>query len=142
MSVPDREPWAPGLREVGLVALQASVLSRRIFSTRGRRRDALDPARTEIVMAMALIDTAPAHDHTRTSVESLAAQLSLHREAVREIVFDLLRSGHVRAVQDEPDEDPAGFQLTPAGWAVARAAVERAGRFLPGWPPAPPLAGD
>ncbi|HYI19673.1 MAG TPA: hypothetical protein VD836_13255 [Solirubrobacteraceae bacterium] len=117
------------------MALQASVLARRIFDTRGRRRDALDPARTEIVMAIALIETAP-RELTRTSVESLASQLSLHGEAVRELVFDLLRSGHVRAVHDEPGEDPAGFQLT-AGWAVARAAVERAGRFLPGWPPAP-----
>jgi hypothetical protein len=139
MSTADQhEQWAPDVRQTGLVALQAAVLARRIFGTRGRRRDALDPARTEIVMAIALIDTAPGHERSRTTAESLAVQLSLHREAVRELAFDLVRTGHVRPVHDEPDEDPAGFTLTPSGWAAARDAVERAGRFLPGWPPAPP----
>jgi hypothetical protein len=111
----DREPWAPELREVGLVALQASVLSRRIFATRGRRRDTLDPARTEIVMALALTETAP-RELTRTSVESLASQLSLHREAVRELVFDLLRSGHVRAIHDEPDQAGPRRRQMPANF--------------------------
>ena len=141
MSVPDREPWAPGLREVGLVALQASVLSRRIFSTRGRRRDALDPARTEIVMAMALIDTAPAHDHTRTSVESLPGPSSAST-ARRCASSSSSWCAAATSAQDEPDEESRGLPAHPVGWAVARAAVERAGRFLPGWPPAPSLAGD
>jgi hypothetical protein len=54
-------------------------------------------------------------------------------------MFDLHHSGHLEGVEEDPDDDePAGFVLTPAGWAAARDTVERAGRFLPGWPPARP----
>jgi hypothetical protein len=45
----------------------------------------------------------------------------------------------VTAARDVADEDRAGERLrwtaTPRGRAAARAYLERAGRFLPGWPP-------
>jgi hypothetical protein len=37
---------------------------------------------------------------------------------------------------DEPPRwDPPRLRLSPSGWEAASAYTERAGRFLPGWPP-------
>ena len=49
-------------------------------------------------------------------------------------MFDLLTAGYVQ-VAGEAEDDPVEFHLSARGWAAAREAIERAGRFLPGWPP-------
>ena len=36
---------------------------------------------------------------------------------------------------EEDAEEPGHYQLSERGWQLARAYLERAGRFLPGWPP-------
>jgi hypothetical protein len=82
-----------------------------------------------------LIDTAPSpYEHPTGSVESLAIQLSLDREYAEELLFALMSDGLVVA-DDEDAEDPFRLRLSSRGWDAARAYIERAGRFLPGWPP-------
>lgn len=130
----DSEPprWDQSLREVGLIALQAAVLTRRIFLPAGGRHD-LAPEQWQLLLALALTDTAP-YAYPAASVESLAIQLSLHREHAHELLFALVLDDLVVAA-DEDADDPAGFRLSERGWEAARAYTERAGRFLPGWPP-------
>jgi hypothetical protein len=120
------------LREVGLVALQAAVLTRRIFLPAHERGD-LAPEQWQMLLALALTDTAPG-GYPAASIESLAVQLSLDREDAHELLFALLSDGLVVAVEED-DEDLARLQLSRRGWDAARAYTERAGRFLPGWPP-------
>jgi hypothetical protein len=124
--------WDPSFREVGLVALQAAVLTRRIFTPPARRGD-LVPEQRQMLMALGLIDSAP-YEHPTASVDGLAKQLTLDSEHVRELLFDLLTAGYVQAAGEEED-DPVAFHLSARGWAAAGEAIERAGRFLPGWPP-------
>jgi hypothetical protein len=54
----ERHGWDPAFREVGLVALQAAVLTRRIFMPRTRPGEWL-PEQRQMLMALALIDSAP-----------------------------------------------------------------------------------
>jgi len=134
--VVDSDPpqWDQSLREVGLVALQAAVLTRRIFLPRARRED-LAPEQWQVLLAIALTDTAP-YEHATASVESIAIQLSLDWDRVHESLFGLAADGFVVAEEDLQD-DPPRFLLSARGWDAAGAYTERAGRFLPGWPPAP-----
>ena len=123
----------PAFREVGLVTLQAAVLARRIFAPPTRRGE-LRPEQHQILMALALIDSAP-YQHP-TSSEGLAKQLTLDRDDVGELLFDLITAGYVEVPPEEDDSDLAAIRLSARGWTAAHDAVERAGRFLPGWPPA------
>jgi hypothetical protein len=134
--VVDSEPprCDQALREVGLVALQAALLTRRIFLPAAGRDD-LTPEQWQLLLALALIDTAPSpYEHPTASAESLAIQLTLDREYVHELLFALMSDGLVAAGEDA-DEDPPRFRLSKRGWEAARAYIERAGQFLPGWPP-------
>jgi DNA-binding MarR family transcriptional regulator len=128
--------WEQSFREVGLVALQAAVLTRRIFLPRAGRDD-LAPEQWQMLLALALSETA-SYAHPAASVESLATQLSLDRELAEVFLFGLLRDRLVVADDQEEERDPVRFTLSPEGWAAARAYIERAGRFLPGWPPERP----
>ena len=132
----DSQPphWDQSFREVGLVALQAAVLTRRIFLPKaGRER--LTPEQWQLLLALALIDTAPSrYEHPTASVESLAIQLSLDREYTSDLLWELMSDGLVVA-DDEDPADPFRLRLSSRGWEAARAYIERAGRFLPGWPP-------
>jgi hypothetical protein len=122
MSDTERPAWDLAFREIGLVALQAAVLTRRILSST-RRTDELDPLRREIVMALALTDSAPYEQLEAVTVESLASQLTLGPELVRELVWDLYRSGHLAIRYDEnvgAGEEPVGYSLSLRGWAAAR----------------------
>jgi hypothetical protein len=118
---------------VGLVALQAAVLTRRIFLPAVGRHE-LAPEQWQLLLALALIETAP-YEHPTASVESLAIQLTLDREYAHELLFALLSDGLVVA-HEEDEEDPPRFGLSSRGWEAARAYIERARQFLPGWPPA------
>jgi hypothetical protein len=131
----DREPprWEQSVREVALVALQAAVLTRRIFLPAARSSD-LSPAQWQLLLALALTDTAR-YSHHAPSLESLAVQLSLDREEAHELLFGLISSELVVPVERLEEDDVPQFRLSDRGWALARAYVERAGRFLPGWPP-------
>jgi hypothetical protein len=128
---PDPPRWDQSFREVGLVALQAAVLTRRIFLPPARRGD-LAPEQWQMLLALSLADTA-VYEHPAASVESLAAQLSLSREDAHLLLFDLLKNELVVAAEDE--QESVAIRLSQHGWDAARAYVERAGRFLPGWPP-------
>jgi hypothetical protein len=129
-----RPGWDPAFCEIGLVALQAAVLARRIF-TPPTRRGELRPEQHQILMALALIDSAP-YQHPTSSVEGLATQLTLDRDDVGELLFDLMTAGYVEVAVEGEESDPAAIRLSARGWTAAHDAVERAGRFLPGWPPA------
>ena len=126
--------WDQSFREVGLVALQAAVLTRRIFLPEaGPER--LAPEQWQLLLALALTDTAPSsYEQPTASVESLAVQLSLDRGYAHELLFALMSDGLVVA-GDEAAEDPLRLRLSSRGWDAAQAYIERAGRFLPGWPP-------
>ena len=125
-------PWDQSRREVGLVALQAAVLTRRIFLPAVGRHE-LAPEQWQILLALALIDSAP-YEHATASVESLANQLTLDREYAHELVFALMSDGLVLG-EEEQDEDPPRLRLSARGWEAVGAYLERARRFLPGWPP-------
>jgi hypothetical protein len=132
--VVDFEPphWEQSRREVGLVALQAAVLTRRIFLPAVGRHE-LAPEQWQLLLALALIETAP-YQHPTASVESLAVQLTLDRDHVHDLLFALMSDRLV--VADEPDDDdPPRLGLSPRGWEAASAYIERAHHFLPGWPP-------
>lgn len=124
--------WDQSLREVGLVALQAAVLTRRIFLPVAGRDD-LAPEQWQLLLALALTDTA-ACSQPAASLESLAIQLSLDRENAHELLFALTSNDLVVAEEADEDDTPR-FRLSQQGWVAARAYTERAGRFLPGWPP-------
>jgi DNA-binding MarR family transcriptional regulator len=124
--------WSSAFREVGLVGLQAAVLTRRIFLPPVERGE-LRPEQHQILMALALTESAP-YEHRTVSLEALASQLTLDRDDVAELVYDLLERGSVKVV-DEYDEDPPAMVLTDAGWTQAHHTIERVRRFLPGWPP-------
>lgn len=127
----------PELREVGLVALQAAVLSRRIYLPATRPGE-LTPEQWQALLAVTLIESS-GHGRPAASLGSIARLLTLSAEEARDSLAALIDSGHVTVARDVPDEDRAGERLrwtaTPRGWAAARAYLERAGRFLPGWPP-------
>jgi hypothetical protein len=134
--VVDSQPpqWDQSFREVGLVTLQAAVLTRRIFLP-AAGPDRLAPEQWQLLLALALIDTAPSpYEQPTASVESLAIQLSLDREYAHELLFALMSDGLVVA-DDQDAEDPFRLRLSRRGWDAARAYIERAGQFLPGWPP-------
>jgi DNA-binding MarR family transcriptional regulator len=124
--------WDQPLRDVGLVALQAAVLTRRIFLPAAGRAD-LSPEQWQMLLALALNDTAPDAE-PETSVETIARQLSLDRDHAGELLFRLMADELVLAFEDEEDH-PVRFRLSERGWELARAYTERASRFLPGWPP-------
>jgi DNA-binding MarR family transcriptional regulator len=132
MTYPEPPSWDPSLREVGLVALQAAVLTRRIFLPAVRPED-FTPEQWQMLLALALTDTAP-DEYPAATAESLTAQLSLDRDLVHEVLFELARAGLLVAVEED-DADAPLFRLSQRGWEAARAYTERAGRFLPGWPP-------
>jgi hypothetical protein len=139
--VVESEPprWQQSRREVGLVALQAAVLTRRIFLPAAGRGE-LAPEEAQLLLALALIDTAPSsYEPATASVESLAVQLTLEREDVHELLFALMTDGLLVAEEEEDGEHPPRFRLSSRGWEAAGACIERAGRFLPGWPPERPL---
>jgi hypothetical protein len=133
--VEDLDPprWDAPIREVGLVALQAAVLTRRIFLPAAGAED-VAPEQWQMILALALTGTA-SYTQPAASVESLAVQLSLDRDHAHELLYDLLTRDLVVFADEDDPEAPAGFRLSPSGWAAARAYVERASRFLPGWPP-------
>ncbi len=134
MNSAERHGWDPAFREIGLVALQAAVLARRIFTPPVRRGD-LVPEQRQMLMALALIDSAP-YEHPTVSVEGLAVQLTLDRDDAAELLFDLMTAGYVELAGEEQEADSVEFRLSARGWTAAHDGVERAGRFLPGWPPA------
>ena len=128
---------SPELREVGLVALQAAVLARRIYLPATRAGE-LTPEQWQALLAVTLIESS-GHGRPAASLGSIARLLTLSAEEARDSLAALIDSGHVTAAREEPDEDRRGERLrwtaTPRGWAAAQAYLERAGRFLPGWPP-------
>jgi DNA-binding MarR family transcriptional regulator len=130
-------------RETGLVALQAAVLTRRIFLPAAGRGD-LGPEQWQILMAIALAEDAADGEVPSGSAESLAAQLSLDRDRLDASLFALHRAGYITAVEEEqdPDEEPElpRFALSGEGRAAVERYLERAARFLPGWPPREPAA--
>ena len=120
-------------RETGLVALQAAVLTRRIFLPATRRSD-LGPEQWQILMAIALAEGA-----ADGSAESLATQLSLDRDHVHALLFTLHGRGYLAAIDDEQAEQEGEvprFTLSAKGRTAIDGYLERAARFLPGWPPA------
>lgn len=128
--------WSQDLREAGLVVLQAAVLSRRVFLPATRPED-LSPEQWQILLAVALVESSE-HGRPATSLGSLARLLTLSPEDARDGLAALIDSGHVSASTDVPVEDRGGrLRWTPTarGWAAAQGYLERAGRFLPGWPP-------
>jgi hypothetical protein len=128
-------PWPRARREVGLVALQAAVLTRRIYLPPVRRGQ-LAPEQWQLVLALALIDSAPTpYEEPSASLESLAVTLSLDREQAHELLFGLMTADLV--VADAEDDADTRFRLSERGWEAAGAYVDRAGMFLPGWPPEP-----
>ena len=128
---------SPELREVGLVALQAAVLARRIYLPATRPGE-LTPEQWQALLAVTLIESS-GHGRPAASLGSIARLLTLSAEEARDCLAGLIDSGHVTAARDVPDEDRGGERLrwtaTPRGWSAARGYLERAGRFLPGWPP-------
>jgi hypothetical protein len=60
--------------------------------------------------------------------------LTLDHEYAHELLFGLMTISLVAAV-DEDDEAAPRFRLTTRGWEAAGAYIDRAGQFLPGWPP-------
>ena len=128
---------SPELREVGLVALQAAVLSRRIYLPATRPGE-LTPEQWQALLAVTLIESS-GHGRPAASLGSIARLLTLSAEEARDCLAALIDSGHVTAARDVPAQDRAGERLrwtaTPLGWSAAQAYLERAGRFLPGWPP-------
>jgi hypothetical protein len=124
--------WEPSRREVGLVALQAAVLTRRIFLPAVGRGE-LTPEQWQIVIALALIDSAPTpYEDPSASLESLTVTLSLDRDHAHELLFGLMTAELVEA---DTEDDETRFRLSARGWEAAGAYVDRAGMFLPGWPP-------
>jgi DNA-binding MarR family transcriptional regulator len=144
-----RSPWdepadettsAAGLsheqREVGLVALQAAVLARRIYLPATRPGE-LSPEQWQVLLAVALIESS-GHGRPAASLGSLARLLTLSAEEARDCLAALIDSGHVTVARDAADEDRGErlrWTATPRGLAAAGEYLERAGRFLPGWPP-------
>ena len=128
---------SPELREVGLVALQAAVLSRRIYLPATRPGE-LTPEQWQALLAVTLIESS-GHGRPAASLGSIARLLTLSAEEAGDTLAALIDSGHVTAARDLPEEDRAGERLrwtaTRRGWAAAEEYLERAGRFLPGWPP-------
>jgi hypothetical protein len=120
--------WDQSRREVGLVVLQAAVLTRRIFLPAAGSHD-LAPEQWQLLIALALIDSAP-YAHPTASAESLANQLTLDRDETHALLFSLLSDGLVVA-EEEAEEAPARFRLSNRGWEAASSYIERAGRFLP-----------
>jgi hypothetical protein len=132
-------------REVALVALQAAVLTRRIFLPAAEASD-LGPEQWQILIAVALNESTADAEPPSAAAEGLAAQLTLDREHVHALLFALYTSGHLTAV---PDDEPGGqetelprFELTARGHAAVADYLQRAARFLPGWPPAPVHEGE
>ncbi len=128
---------SPELREVGLVALQAAVLARRIYLPATRPGE-LTPEQWQVLLAVTLIESS-GHGRPAASLGSVARLLTLSPEEARDILAVLIDTGHVTAAEDLLEEDRAGQRLrwtaTSRGWSAARSYLERAGRFLPGWPP-------
>jgi hypothetical protein len=128
-------------REVGLVALQAAVLTRRIFLPATRRGD-LGPEHWQVLLAIALAGGAAAGEPPSGSAESLAALLSLDRDHVHALLFSLHSGGYLAAVEDDEEDDEDDtvemprFELSASGRAAVESYIERAARFVPGWPPA------
>ena len=110
----DFEPprWDRSLREVGLVALQASVLTRRIFLPAAGRDDRA-PEQWQLLLALALTDTAP-YEVSAPSLESLAVQLSLDREYAHELLYALMSADLVVAA-NELDDDTSRFRRATDG---------------------------
>jgi hypothetical protein len=124
-------------RETGLIALQAAVLARRIFLPPAQRGD-LTPEQWQILMAIALAEGAADGGVPSGSAESLAAQLSIDRDQLHASLFTLHSRGYLTAVDDQqPEEEPEmpRFALSAKGGAAVDRYLERAARFLPGWPP-------
>jgi DNA-binding MarR family transcriptional regulator len=125
-------------RDTGLVALQAAVLTRRIFLPATRRGD-LGPEQWQIVMAIALAEDAADGELPSGSPEGLAAQLSLDRDHVHALLFSLHSRGYLAVVDDDQAEDEGElprFALSVKGRSAVDRYLSRAARFLPGWPPA------
>lgn len=124
------------LREVGLVALQAAVLTRRIYLPASRPGEP-SAEQWQVLLALTLIDDS-AGTRPAASLGAIARLLTLTPEDARDCLAALIDSGHVTAARDVAAED-RGERLrwtpTPRGRAAAKAYLERAGRFLPGWPP-------
>ena len=126
----------PELREVGLVALQAAVLTRRIFLPAGRP-DELSPEQWQVLLAVTLIEDS-ARTRPAASLGSIARLLTLSAEETRDCLAALIDSGHVTAGREAGGADRGErLRWTPTlrGRAAAKGYLERAGRFLPGWPP-------
>ncbi len=130
-------PWSQELREAGLVALQAAVLTRRIFLPSTRPGE-LEPEQWQMLLAVSLVDESDS-GRPAASLGSLARLLTLTPEDARDTLAALIDSGHVTAAADVPLEDASGgrhrWTATSTGRAAATGYLERARRFLPGWPP-------
>ena len=126
----------PALREVGLVALQAAVLTRRVYLPASRPGE-LTPEQWQVLLAVTLIEDS-ARTRPAASLGSIARLLTLSAEEARDCLAVLIDSGHVTAAREIP-ADESGERLrwtpTPRGQAAAKEYLERAARFLPGWPP-------
>ena len=127
----------PELREVGLIALQAAVLARRIYLPATRPGE-LSPEQWQVLLAVTLTES-PEQGRPAASLGSIARLLTLTAEQARDCLAALIDAGHVTTAHDGPPEERTGERLrwtaTPRGRAAARGYLERAGRFLPGWPP-------
>lgn len=130
-------PWSQELREAGLVALQAAVLTRRIFLPATRPAE-LSPEQWQMLLAVALVDESD-HGRPAATLGSLARLLTLTPEAARDTLAALIDSCHVTAAADIAPGDASGgrrrWTTTASGRAAATGYLERARRFLPGWPP-------
>ena len=130
-------PWSQELREAGLVALQAAVLTRRIFLPAIRPAE-LSPEQWQMLLAVALVDESD-HGRPAATLGSLARLLTLTPEAARDTLAALIDSGHVTAAADLASGDASGgrrrWMTTASGREAATVYMERARRFLPGWPP-------
>jgi hypothetical protein len=124
-------------RELALIALEAAVLSRRIFPEQeGRGR--VSPAARQVMLAIALVG----HEDGLMRWQ-LSHALALDRERVLAALAELLAYGLVELAEpwdlieeEEGVQDDEPYSLTDAGVAEARKLAATARRFLPGWPPA------
>ena len=127
----------PELREVGLIALQAAVLARRIYLPATRPGE-LSPEQWQVLLAVALTES-PEQGRPAASLGSIARLLTLSAEQARDCLAALIDAGHVTTAHDGRLEERTGERLrwtvTPRGRAAVVGYLERAGRFLPGWPP-------
>lgn len=125
-------------REVALVVLQAAVLNRRIFLNAPSGE--LEPIHWQVLITIALANPLARGPETGETVRGIRSILTLEPHPAWEAIAtlrDLRLIRKERHSEDAPD-DQVILELTDKGQAAAREFIERAARFLPGWPPDAP----